>query len=135
MSKKITTATPPVEMKKEQGCNTNTELCVNLKTKLYNDKVMVPGKRYRGVLKKDLMCEDYGYDEHFTFVETKAQPVRRNPRLFNGKFISITRQGDGSLRPNFKPMKTDKCFSVERYAFGVYRELYKALKGLVGEKL
>jgi hypothetical protein len=31
-------------------------------------------------------------------------------------------------------MKVDGNFSVEHYAFNVYRELYKALKGLVEEE-
>jgi len=30
-------------------------------------------------------------------------------------------------------MKVDDGFSIERYAFGVYRELHKALEGLVEE--
>jgi hypothetical protein len=57
--------------------------------------------------------------------------MKRNPRVFNGKFISVTRQDDGSLRPNFKPMKVGEDFSVERYALGVYNELCMALEGLV----
>ena len=60
--------------------------------------------------------------------------MKRNPRVYNGKFISITRQENGTLRPNFKPMPTGSHFSLERYAFGVYLELHKALEGLVGEK-
>ena len=57
--------------------------------------------------------------------------MKRNPRVFNGKHISITRQDNGNLRLNFKPLKVDDGFSVERYAFGVYRELHKALEGLI----
>ena len=45
----------------------------------------------------------------------------------------FTRQDNGTLRLNFKPMKVGADFSVERYAFGVYRELHKALEGLVEE--
>ena len=71
---------------------------------------------------------------HYTFVETLPWSMKRNPRVYNGKFISITRQGNGTLRPNFKPMPTGSHFSLERYAFGVYLELHKALEGLVGEK-
>ena len=59
--------------------------------------------------------------------------MKRNPRVYNGKFISITRQENGTLRPNFKPMPTGSHFSLERYAFGVYLELHKALEGLVEE--
>jgi hypothetical protein len=69
--------------------------------------------------------------EHFSFVETQPSSAKRNPQLFKGKYITITRWADGSLHPNFRPMKTGAGFRVEHYAFEVYRELYKALKGLV----
>ena len=69
-----------------------------------------------------------------TFIETLPWSMKRNPRLFNGHYISITRQDDGTLRPNFKPMKMDEMFNVDNYAFEVYRELRKALTGLVEEK-
>ena len=59
--------------------------------------------------------------------------VKRNPRLFNGKYISVTRRSDGSLRLNFKELKTIAGFKVERYALGVYNEICMALEGLVEE--
>ena len=130
MSKKTTNCN-------HEGWHTNTDLGCDVKTILRSDVRMKVSKEYQGILRLDaegITDEFLCRDPHYTFIETLPWRARRNPRLFNGKFISITRQGDGSLRPNFKPMKTDKCFSVERYAFGVYRELYKALKGLVGEK-
>ena len=89
---------------------------------------------YPGVLRRDVECDEFLYDEHFTFVETLPWSMKRNPKVFNGKFISVTRQDDGTYRPNFKPLKVDDGFSVERYAFGVYRELHKALEGLVGKE-
>jgi hypothetical protein len=61
--------------------------------------------------------------------------MKRNPKVFNGKYISVTLQDDGNLRLNFKPMpKLDANFSFERYTFGVYLELHQALKGLVGKR-
>ena len=120
----------------EKSWNRNTHICVDLKTILRNDACMKAGKGYLGVLRRDEICEEFRCEEHFTFREETLAPAfcKRNPQIFRGEFITITRRNDGTYRPNFKPMKTDKCFSVERYAFGVYRELYKALKGLVGEK-
>ena len=115
--------------------NVNTALCVNLKTILRSDKRMKPGREYPGILRRDVEYDEYRCDEHYTFVETLPWTSKRNPRLFNGRYISITRQDDGTLRPNFKPMKVDKHFSVETYAFKVYLELGKALKGLVEEKV
>ena len=70
----------------------------------------------------------------FYFVETAPRmPEKRNPHVFVGRYITITRRDDGSLRPNFKPMPTGDGFSVERYALGVYNELCMALTGLVEE--
>ena len=131
MSKKITIATPPVEMKKEQGWNHNTALGCDLKTILHSDRIMKPGKEYTGVLKRDVESDDFRYDEHYTFVETLPWSMKRNPKLYNGRYISITRQDDGTLRPNFKPMKIDAGFTVDGYALGVMNELRQALNGLV----
>ena len=41
---------------------------------------------------------------------------------------------DGTLRLNFRPLKTDGHFSVERYALAVYNEICMALYGLVEER-
>ena len=72
-------------------------------------------------------------EDHFTFIETLPLKVKRNPRLFDGKYITITRRPDGSLRPNFKPVKIDKGFSPYRYALGVFNELLCSLEDLVEE--
>ena len=60
---------------------------------------------------------------------------RRNPHVFSGRYITLTRREDGSLRANFRPLKIDKDFSVERFALGVYNELCMALGGLVEENV
>ena len=120
-----------------EGWHRNTDLSVNLKTILRSDRKMKPCKDYQGVLRLDAegtVEEFLSRDAHYTFVETLPWTSKRNPRLFNGKYISITRRPDGSLRPNFKPLKVTKGFSVERYTFNVYLELHKALKGLVGNE-
>ena len=114
----------------------NTELCVDLKTKLQNEVLMKPGIDYPGILRRDVVSEDYGFDDsHYTFIETLPSTAgKRNPHVFNGTYITITKRDDGSLRPNFKPMKVDADFSIVGYAFGVAKELIKALKGLIEEK-
>ena len=120
-----------------EGWHRNTDLSVNLKTILRSDRKMKAGKEYQGVFRLDaeaVVEEFFARDAHYTFVETQPWLSKRNPRLFNGKYISITRRPDGSLRPNFKPLKVTKGFSVERYTFKVYLELHKALKGLVGNE-
>ena len=115
------------------GWHHNTHLGVNVKTVLNNDRVMRVGKDYQGVLKRDVEVDEFRYDEHFTFVETLPWSGKRNPRVYNGRYISVTRQDNGNLRPNFKPLKMGDDFSLERYALGVYNELYIALEGLVEE--
>ena len=118
----------------EKVWNRNTHLGVNLKTQLRSDRKMKTGKEYQGVLRRDVECDEFRWDEHFTFVETLPWTSKRNPRLFNGKFVSVTRRPDGSLRLNFKPIKIGDDFSLDRFALGVYNELCMALEGLVGKE-
>ena len=110
-------------------------MAVDLKTILRSDRSMKTGKEYQGVLRRDqdASIEDFRCrDAHFTFVETLPQSAgKRNPHVFNGQYITVTRRDDGSLRLNFKPMKVDKDFSVYRYALGVFNELMWALEDLV----
>ena len=118
-----------------QGWNRNTDLAVDLKTILRSDARIKTGKEYQGVLRRDhdADIEDFRCrDAHYTFVETLPQSAgKRNPHVFDGKFITVTRRDDGSLRPNFRPMKVDRDFSVYRYALGVFNELMWALEDLV----
>ena len=135
MSVKITTTTPPVEYNKEQGWHTNTDLGCDVKTILRSDRRMQTDKSYQGVLRLDsegiideLLCRD----PHYTFVETVPMRAgKRNPHVFDGQFITVTRRDDGSMRLNFKKLEVGANFSVERYALGVYNELCIALAGLV----
>ena len=107
---------------------------MNLKTLLRSDSKMKAGKNYQGILRRDEEIEEFRYDEHFTFTETVPQKDgRRNPHVFDGKFITVTRRDDGSLRLNFKELKTGEDFDLERYALGVYNEICLALAGLIEE--
>ena len=120
----------------QKGWHRHTELSVDLKTMLRSDKRMQTGKEYQGVLRRDsdAFIDDFVCrDAHFTFVETLPWTCQRNPRVFKGRYITITRRQDGTLRPNFRPVKMDAGFSPERYAAGVATELMWALEGLVGE--
>ena len=118
-----------------QGWNPNTELSVDLKTVLHSDRRMVTGKYYPGMLRRDSDAEVDEFrcrDPHFTFTETLPQaPRKRNPHVFVGKYITITRSDDGTYRPNFRPMNIGADFSLERYAIGVSNELLWALEGLI----
>ena len=115
-----------------EGWHRNTELGVDLKTIMHSARRMKTGKEYPGVLRRDEDAEmdDFSCrDAHYTFVETLPWMMKRNPRVYNGRYISITRQDNGTLHPNFKPMPSG--MNVNRYAFEVYRELHVALEGLV----
>lgn len=116
------------------GLHKNTELGCDLKTILHSDQRMKPGKAYRGVLRFDseaIVDEFLCHDPHFTFVEIEPQNRKRNPQVFNGQYITFTMRDDGSLHPNFKPMKVDEDFSIEKYATGVANELMWALQDLL----
>ena len=116
------------------GWHTDTALGCDVKTILRSDRKMKVGKDYQGVLRLDAdatVDEFYCRDPHFTFIETLPWSMKRNPHIYNGKYISVTRQDNGSLRLNFKPLKTGDGFSLERYALGVYNEICMALGGLV----
>lgn len=135
MIKNITITTASVNDNKEQVWNRNTHLGVNLKTMLRSHCTMKPGREYVGVLRRDVDCDEFRYDEHFTFIETEPQKGgKRNPRIFEGKYITVTRWADGSYHPNFRPMPIGDGFSVERYIAGVANELLCALLGLVGKE-
>ena len=122
----------------EQGWHANTELGCDVKTLLRSDKRMLVNKAYPGVLRLDSEADIDEFrcrDAHMTFIETVPMTAgKRNPHVFDGEYITLTRRDDGSLRPNFKPMpQLGLNLSVDNYAFEVYRELRGALKGLVEE--
>ena len=97
---------------------------MDVKTLLRTDRVTRIGKNYRGVLMRD-------GEDHYTFLESHPATQKRNPHIYMGKYITVTQGADGTLRPNFRPMKADGNFSLERYALGVYNELCVALGGLI----
>ena len=114
---------------------TNTELCIDLKTKLQNDVLMKPGKNYPGILRREIPSDEFDFDDNrYSFTETiRSTAGKRNPHVFDGEYITVTRRDDGSLRLNFKELKMGVGFKVERYALGVYNELCMALEGLIEE--
>ena len=111
----------------QEGWHRSTELCVDLKTIMRIDFITRLEKHYQGQLTRDS-------EDHFTFIETIPQTAyRRNPRLFEGEHITLTRWNDGSIRLFFKKLKTDAGFNVDGYALAVCNEIRLALKGLVEE--
>ena len=114
---------------KEYYLNSNTDICVDVKTVLHSSKTAKTGRDYHGVLTRD-------NDDHYTFIETIPPATgKRNPQVFNGKFVTITRRSDGTYHPNFKPVNIRDGVNTEAYALCVYLELNRALKGLVEKKV
>lgn len=117
------------------GWHHNTDLAVDLKTILRSDRSMKKCKEYQGVLKldSDAEIEEFScHDAHYTFIETvTSTPKKHNPRVFYGEYITVTRRSDGSLQPNFRPMKMDRDFNVYHFALGVFNELMYALEDLI----
>lgn len=105
--------------------NNNTDLCVDLKTRLRHDRIAVIGKNYHGVLRHDEEC-------HYTFTEA-ANADKRNPQVFCGNYITVTRRDDGTLRLNFRPKTMGPDFNAATYATDVANEILWALTGLLGE--
>ena len=120
----------------EQGWHANTELGCDVKTLLRSDERLLVNKAYPGILRLDSEAdidEFRCHDPHMTFIEVvRPSAGKRNPHVFAGQFITVTRRDDGSLRLNFRP--TPKGMSIDDYAFGVANEIREALNGLIEEE-
>lgn len=103
-------------------------LCIDLKTLLREDSLLKVGKAYFGSLVLD---DEFGA----SFVERGCMaPKKRNFRLFNGKFITVTyRFRDGHVRFNFREVNAGEGFDAERFAIGVMCEIVQAWEYLVKE--
>ena len=104
----------------------NTELCSDIKTYLCFDRIAKIGKVYKGLLRRDS-------DEHFSFFECSpsANAIIRNPHVFEGKYINVTRRlMDGHIRFNFKEVDFGGRFNPMSFAIGVMKEIIMAFKCL-----
>ena len=89
-----------------------------------------PGRMPRGTYLNGILTHDA--EEHYTFREALPPTTyQRNPRVYNGKYITVTRKKDGRLQPNFKPIKEGKDFNTITYARGVANELLWAFESLL----
>lgn len=113
---------------KPRHWNHNTDFCVDLKTLLRHDRIAIIGKNYLGVLTRD---EEF----HYTFKEVSSifALVKRNPQVFCGNYITVTRRDDGTLRLNFRPKTMGPDFNAASYATDVANEILWALTGLLGK--
>ena len=124
------------ESPEQQGWNKNTELCMDVKTYLRSDPRMKAGKNYQGVLRRDVECDEFHYNERMTFIETVSQKrVKRNPQIFKGEHITVTQRDNGTYGLNFRDVHIEEPgFSVAQFATAVANELLWALEGLEGKR-
>lgn len=116
-----------LEESRLRGWNRNTDCCVDVKTFLRSDRLTRIGKTYQGLLRLD-------HQYHYTFIETKSTKTqRRNPRIYEGRYLTVTCQADGSFRPNLRQVPVGSGFNIDDYAIAVCNELRAALTGLVEE--
>ena len=98
----------------------NTNLCVDLKTVMQKDALLVEGQCYNGIITRDS-------DTHFRFEETVRKGRRpHNPKLFDGKFISMVHLQNGRYQCHFKSMP--RGFNRKKFAFGVFTEITAAFQ-------
>ena len=104
--------------------NNNTHLCVNVKTRLVSDKIMVPGKTYRCTVKRDVVCEEYLYEEHLTVTEIPPSTNgKRNPKIYEGKCVNVHQRADGSLYPTLKQPRFTVDYTFQDFCREASEEL------------
>ena len=110
------------------GFYPNTELGVDLKL-----MTCKPGRLEEGITLPGVITRDGEF--HFTFKEVTSifALVKRNPQVFCGDFITVTRRDDGTLRLNFRPKTMGPDFNAASYATDVANEILWALTGLLGK--
>ena len=98
----------------------NTNLCVDLKTVMQNDTLLVEGQCYTGVLTRDSK-------DHFLFEEAvRKGRAPRNPKLFDGKYVSMVRKQNGSYQFYMKTLADN--FNRDNLAYAIYAEVSTAVQ-------
>ncbi len=99
----------------------NNFLCIDLKTVMLKDALPQKGKCYTGVLSRI-------DEEHYRFEESiRRTRAARNPKLYDGDYISMTRRTNGKYQLYLKAMEPT-TIDPTKYAFDVYGEIIAALK-------
>ena len=100
----------------------NTNLCVDLKTVMQSDAILIEGQCYNGILTRD-------GESHFRFEEAtrKGRPPR-NPKLFDGKYCSLVHMQNGRYQIHMKTINASAITDPSDFAFKVYSELLNAFK-------
>ena len=101
----------------------NTNLCVDLKTKMQEVTLLEVGKCYRGCITRD-------DQEHYTFEEEVYRSIgrsdRRNPKLFDGRYVSLVHMQNGKYQVHMRTIDASATLDRKQLAFSVYSELLEA---------
>ncbi len=108
----------------------NTELGVDLKL-----ITRTPGRIPLGTYLDGVITHDGEY--HFTFLQNALMKERkartRNPHVYNGAYINVSRNDDGGLRPNFNRPRLTEDFDFSKFCLMAAEELIM-VAGLVEEE-
>ena len=141
-----------------KGMNRNTDLCVDVKTFLFHDRVAQLGKLYVVQAVRD-------EEDHYTLVELpKAvmartlnllgqnaeegkmpmlqsfvadempKKVKRNRQPYTGKCLNVSLTDDGCLLPHFKRFDLNKVEDIDALVSDIANDIYMAYFSLVEEK-
>ena len=101
----------------------NVNLCIDLKTILQEDAQLNPGQCSRGVLSRT-------DDEHYLFEEavTGKRHDKRNPKLFDGKYVSLVHMANGRYQVHMRTIDASSSLDRRDLAFQVYSELLSAFE-------
>lgn len=112
----------------------NICLCVDLQINLLDDNLVMPRKKYLGILRSKLPTEGNinGDQLEFTEVEAPLTSYRRNLHIFEGNYVTITLRPDGSLRLNFRKAELDGI-NIDTFCLEVANEIRQALKSVIGK--
>jgi hypothetical protein len=99
----------------------NVNLCIDLKTIMQEDTPLNPGQCYRGVLSRTS-------DDQYLFEEAVNGNRRgkRNPKLFDGKFVSLVHMQNGKYQVHMRTIDASTTLDRKELAFQVYNELLTA---------
>lgn len=99
--------------------NKKTYTSTNLSCTLQHDTEITTDKCLTGIISKT--------NDGFRFEEAvRKGRAPRNPKLYDGKYVSMVRMQNGKYQMHLKTMY--ETLDREKFAFGVYSEITSALK-------
>lgn len=93
----------------------------NLSLHMQETSEINDGKLHKGIISTQ-------EDGEYLFEETAPDTVHpRNPKLYDGKYVTLVRMRNGRYQPHLKTLVVDEGFEAHDFAHQVYTELVNAL--------